>query len=384
VADARGGRAGADGGDGEGGEVGALNDVLTAVRGTLSEWLQLRWSDLRFIEPLAGFVLVAILLGTSLALLLTRGRVRPGGVRQIVLPAILPAIPRPAVPGLRHAAIALFALGIPFFALAVADPRVTVVREGVMQPGQRIAILIDGSGSMVLPFEAPRLQPAMNRTFYTAVAAAERFVRLRMAGHHADITAVIEFGSEAFVVTPFTTDAENVILSLRLIGEPRAWNGFNVFGTTIVQGIDQGLQLFSTFDVLTTSGNMIVLLTDGNDGETMFRGRTLAQMMDDARSRKIPVYMVRLGFEKRLGDGTWDALWKSAVERAGGRFYAAFDEASLLRALADIDRLSTARIAVRHYSTATPAFPGYALVASALWLTAAALKLAVPYFRTFP
>jgi len=39
---------------------------------------------------------------------------------------------------------------------------------------------------------------------------------------------------------------------------------------------------------------------------------------------------------------------------------------------------------VRHYATAVPAFQGYALMALALWLTAALLKLTVPYFRTFP
>jgi Ca-activated chloride channel family protein len=291
---------------------------------------------------------------------------------------------RSRLAALRHSAFVLFVLGIPFFALAFADPRATVVRAETTQPGQRIAIVIDGSGSMVLPFEAPRLRPAMDRTFYTAVAAAERFVSLRMNGNHSDIIGVIEFGSEAFVVTPFTTDYENVILSLNLIGEPRAWNRFNVFGTTIIQGIAQGLQLFSTFDVLRASGNMMVIFSDGNDGETTFRGRTLEEMMAEARDRRIPIHMVRLGFDKRLGDVIWDPLWKPMVERSGGRFYPAFDEETILRAISEIDRLSTGRIAVRHYATAAPAFPGYAVVAVALWLTAGVLKLTVPYFRTFP
>ena len=180
------------------------------------------------------------------------------------------------VPALRHAAFVLFVLGIPFFAVAFADPRFTAVRQEATQPGRRIAILIDASGSMVLPFEAPRLEPVMDRAFYAAVAAAERFVRLRMAGGHNDIIGVVEFGNEAFVVTPFTTDYQNVILSLKLIGDPRAWNRFNVFGTTIIQGIDQGLQLFKTFDVLDASGNMMVIFSDGNDGESTFRGRIAA------------------------------------------------------------------------------------------------------------
>lgn len=364
--------------------MGALSDLFVVVRGTLNEWLQLRWGDLRFGQLAAAFLLGAVLLAIPLMLLLARGRSSRHAPKQMVLPAVLPVMQRPGLAALRHAAFVLFVLGIPFFALAFADPRVTAVREETSQSGRRIAILIDASGSMVLPFEAPSLRPVMDRAFYTAVAAAERFVRVRMAAKHSDIIGVVEFGNEAFVVTPFTTDYENVILSLKLIGDPRAWNRFNVFGTTIIQGIDQGLQLFRTFDVLSASGNMIVIFTDGNDDETTFRGRTLDDMLAEARDNEIPIHMVRVGFDKPLGEIPYDPLWKPAVERTGGRFYPAFDEDSLLRAISDIDRLSTGRIAVRRYSTVSPAFPGYALVAVALWLTAGALKLGFPFFRTFP
>jgi Ca-activated chloride channel family protein len=363
--------------------MGPLSGLSVLISGTLDEWLQLRWSDLRFAQSVAAIVLGVVLLAMPLVLLLARGRGRQAA-RRMALPAVLPVMHRSAMSALRHSAFVLFVLGVPFFALAFADPRVTAVRGETSQEGRRIAMLIDASGSMVLPFEAPRLRPVMDRAFYTAVAAAERFVTLRMDGKHRDVIGVIEFGNEAFVVTPFTTDYENIILSLKLIGEPRAWNRFNVFGTTIVQGIDQGLQLFRTFDVSRASGNMMVIFSDGNDGETTFRGRTLDDMMADAGDRDIPMYMVRLGFDKRLGDATWDTLWKPVVERSGGRFYAASDENTLLRAINDIDRAATGRIAVRHYSTAVPAFPGYALVAVALWLTAALLKLGFPFFRTFP
>ena len=364
--------------------MGALSELAVLVRGTLNEWLQLRWSDLRAEQLAAAFLLGGALLAVPLVLLLARGGSSGRARRRVALPAVLPVMPRSRISSLRHAAFVLFVAGIPFFALAFADPRVSIVREETSQSGRRMAIVIDASGSMVLPFEAPRLRPVMDRTFYTAVAAAERLVRLRMAAHHNDIVGVIEFGNEAFVVTPFTTDYENVVLSLRLIGDPRAWNRFNVFGTTIIQGIDQGLALFRTFDVIDASGNMMVLFSDGNDGAATFRGRTLAAMMADASDRGIPIYMVRLGFGKRLGDVEWDSLWKGAVEQSGGRFYPAFDENSLLGALAEIDRLSTGRIAVRRYEAVAPVFPGFAIAAVALWLTAGALKLTLPYFRTFP
>lgn len=361
-----------------------LRDLPAAIQTTLTDW-RAHWDNLRFEELSIAVLVVVILLAAAGLVLLTRALRSPRhGATRLTLPAILPVIRRSPLSKVRHAPFVMFALGVPLFAVALADPRVTLVQEEVSRSGRRIAILIDGSGSMVLPFESPTLKPVMERSFYTAVAAAERFVRLRMAGGHTDVMSLIQFGNEAYVVTPFTTDYENVLLSTRLIGEPRAWNRFNVFGTTIIQGIDQGLELFKTFGMFNATGNLIVLFTDGNDGETMFRGRTLEQMMTDARAHQIPIYMVRMGFGKRLGDVAWDGLWKAAVEHSGGRFYAAADENSILRAIGDIDRVATGRIGVRRYSSAIPGFAGYTLGAVVLWLGAAVLKLGVPFFRTFP
>lgn len=355
------------------------------MRAAVSEVLALRWSELRFMEASAALLVLAVLLAISLLMLLARDlRSRRVGRTHVALPAILPVIRRSSWSATRHAAFVIFALGVPFFAVALADPRVALVQEEVTRPGRRIAILIDGSGSMVMPFESPTLAPEHNRTFYTAVAAAERFLRLRMDGGHSDVTALIQFGNEAYLVTPFTTDYENVLLSMRLIGQPRAWNAFHIFGTTIIQGVERGLQLFKTANLEDESGNLMVIFSDGNDGETRFRGRTLDDLMSDARTLAIPIYMVRLGFDLQFGDVMWDPLWKASVERTGGRFYAASNENTIMRAVSDIDRLSTGRVIVREYSSVLPRFPGYTLVAVALWLSAGALKLGFRSFRTFP
>ena len=362
-----------------------MSGFFAAVGSMFGAWDSLRWNGLEFAQRPTTLLLIAVLVAAPLLLLLARAlRTEPRRRVRVALPAVLSVMRRSPLSPARHAAFLLFVSGIPFFAVAVADPRSGSVREEVIHAGRRIAILIDGSGSMVLPFESPKLQPALDRTFYTAVAASERFVRLRIAGRNADRIAIIEFGNEAYVVTPFTTDYDNAVLSLRLIGEPRAWNRFNVFGTTIVQGIEQGMQLFKTFNLLDGSDNMILLFTDGNDGETMFRGRTLDSMMLEARKNGIPIFMVRLGYGKRIGDVPYDALWKTAVERSGGRFYVADEEDALLRAVADIDRRAVGRIAERRYASASPEFAGYALVAIGLWLAAGTLKLAFPWFRTFP
>ena len=54
------------------------------------------------------------------------------------------------------------------------------------------------------------------------VAAADTFIRERMKGQYKDLMAVVEFGDAAYVVTPFTNDYDNVLLSVSLIGEQTA------------------------------------------------------------------------------------------------------------------------------------------------------------------
>lgn len=365
--------------------MGALSDLFQAIGGTLAAWERIAWSDLEFSKLQAAVLVGAVMVAVPLLVLLARS-LRSGSRSRarVALPAILAGMPRSPLASGRHAPFLMFVAGIPFFAVAMADPHTTAGRQQSTYSGRQIAIVIDSSGSMVMPFEAPTLKPVINRTFYTAVSASERFVRLRMAGGRADRIAIVQFGNEAYVVTPFTTDHQNAVLSLKLIGEPRAWNRFNVFGTTIIQGLEQGLQLFKTFNLLDGSDNMLVIFTDGNDGETNFRGRTLAEMMEDARRNAIPIFMVRLGYGQQLGDVTWDALWKPMVERSGGRFYPAPDEPAILRALADIDRLGAGRLTMSRQGSPLPAFAGYTLIAVGLWLAAGTLKLTFPYFRTFP
>ena len=100
----------------------------------------------------------------------------------------------------------MFLAGIPFFAVALADPHTSFRRDEVSYLGRRIAVLVDASTSMTMNVrhdEAPRA--GSKPTFFTAVAAAERFMRLRMSGPYHDLIALIQFGNEAYVVTPFTT-----------------------------------------------------------------------------------------------------------------------------------------------------------------------------------
>lgn len=360
-----------------------MRDVLIALRGTWDEWLRTRWSDLQFAGAREALLVFVALLAVALLVLLV-GVMRRGSQRgKVALPALLPVMRQSPASLLRHVPLLLFIAGVPFFAVALADPLTGFAREEVSYPGRRIALLVDGSTSMVIRFESAAKRPGES-TFFTAIAAAEQFIRRRMTGPYRDLVALIQFGNFAYVVTPFTNDYENILLSTRLVGDPAEWGRFPDWGTTIIEGIDQATQLFRTFDFTNASGNLMIVFTDGRDSQLNQQREELDRVVSDARRWNIPVYMMRTAFNRREGEILQDAIWKTTVERTGGRFYAAYDDESIARALREIDRLSPGRIETREYSISRPRFAGWALVAVGLWMTAALLKLGFGVFRTFP
>jgi Ca-activated chloride channel family protein len=356
-----------------------------ALRTTIDEWSRTRWEDLQFSDVRTALLVFAVFAALAVLVLVARWAMgRGAGRTHIVLPAVLPVMRRSTLASVRHAPILLFALGLPFFALALADPHTGFTREEVSYPGRRIALLVDASTSMVMSFKSTQLKTQGESTFFTAVAAAERFIQRRMDGPYKDLVALIQFGNEAYVVTPFTTDYENILLSTRLISDPREWGRFSDWGTTIIEGIDQATQLFRAFDFVNASGNLMIVFTDGRDSELTRQGKPIEALVAESRELKIPVHMVRTAYNFREGQIVKDAIWKGAVQRTGGRFYAAYDDESITRALNEIDRLSPGRIEVREYSVQRPRFSAYALTAVVFWLVAAWLKLGFGVFRTFP
>ena len=367
--------------------MGALTQARTLFAEVLKEWQTLRLAELAYRHRQAALFAVILLISLAAVALLTRLLiVRRPGTEGVTLPALL-AWTRPSVLSLgRHGALLFFLLGVPFFVFALADPYTSLTRQEVAFPGRRIAVMIDASSSMMAQFPTPRLgakEPGQN-TFFTTVAAAETFIRQRIRGKYKDLIALIEFGDQAYVVTPFTTDYDNILLSLSLIGD---WSEFMKFpdtGTTIGLALDQGVSLFRAFDFLNASGNLILLFSDGQDSQVSARGAKVSDILSTAASAKIPIFFIRMAYNHHEGDIIPDPIWKSAVESTGGRFYAGSDEASILRAIAEIDRLGAGSVQVKQYSSERPRFTSLALFAFALWTTALGLKLTVPYFQKFP
>ncbi len=362
-------------------------DRLTALWGqigaTLGELERLAPGDIGFVR-LREALLVAALLGIlALGALVARAvRADRPGRRAIMLPALVPAAGRPGRGAVRHGAFLLFLAGLPFFAAALAAPQATLVQEETSYPGHRITILIDASLSMNSAFSTRQLRAG--NTFLANVAAAEYFVRRRMDGPYHDLVALIEFGSRAYIVTPFTNDYENILLSIGLIGTPEEYRRFPDHGTLIMEAINRGVQLYRTFDFLQATGNLIVIFSDGQDTHAVHEDRSLDDILGEASDNEIPVYFIRTSYDQQLGDILPDVVWKEAVERTGGRFFPAANEEMIIEAVHEIDRLAAGRIQVTRYVTRDPRFAPFALIAAALWTAALALTLGIRTFRRFP
>jgi von Willebrand factor type A domain len=364
--------------------IGRLRTLLEAAA---AEWRSVRLDDLQFWHRSEARILFMWLLAITLVLVIVRSLLqrRPGRHR-IVVPAILKSMPKSRASFVLYAPLLFFLAGLPFFFIALADPYSALVSREVSFPGRRICIMVDASTSMRTPFTAATLnkRAATDAAFFTSVAAAESFVRLRMKNHYRDLIGLVEFGNEAYVVTPFTHDYENILLSISLIGDPVEFSMFPDQGTIIGRAIEEGTSLFKAFDFLESAGNLIVIFSDGEDTRAQIGTRSLDDIVQSAFAAKIPVFLVRTNYDRTKGQVIPDELWIPAVEKTGGKFYAANNEKALLDAIAEIDSASTGTIEVRQYSSQQPRFAVFALIAGAFWTAAAGLKLGIPYFQKLP
>lgn len=342
-----------------------------------------------------AITLLLVIAGGSAGLLLLRSSIRAGlsgtsfrrSRNRIAVPALLARVPGSWLSPIRHLPIFCWLVGLPFFALALAEPFVTLAADDVTHPGRRIAVLIDASSSMLAPFPAQQLgaHAPNEAAFFTTVAAAQAFIRQRKTGPYKDLVSLVEFGDEAYVVTPFTTDYDNVLLSASLIGD---WGEFMHFpnqGTTIGVALDRAIGLFRAYNFADAAGNLMVLFSDGQDTQVTIGERPVSDVFAQAIAMRIPVYFIRTSRGKTLGQIAPDtAIWKPAVESTGGRFYAAANENDVLRAIADIDKRSPGAITIKRYSTNQPRFAPFALAAATAWALALAAHLLLPFTRTFP
>jgi hypothetical protein len=346
-------------------------------------WREIDTSGLHFVHLDASRLAVIVFVALTMIGFVRRISTRSAGRRRLALPGVVPPMAGSCLSATRHGVQLPFLIGLGFLCVALADPYSGIIRRERSYPGRRIAMLIDASSSMMTPFSATRLIGS-GIAFSTNVAAADYFIRLRMKGRYRDLVALVEFGDEAYVITPFTNDYDNILLNVSLIGDVDEYREFPDKGTIIGQAIDQGVELFRAFDFLKASGNAMVIFSDGQDTQLSVHGRSVYDILQAASEAHIPIYFIRTSYNRALGAVVPDEIWKPAVERTGGRFYAGSSEEAILEAIRDIDRLSGGRIEVKEYSVQQPRFSPYAAAALAFWTLALALRFTFPWFRRFP
>ena len=364
-----------------------FRDISELVMATWAEWGDLRLERLIFSESGTARQVVMALVGLAAVFMVIRsfGGRNPGHKR-LALPAIVTSSGWSRASLSRHGALILALAGLPFFILALADPRTSLTRSETTYPGRRISLLIDASSSMLsaLPSSTLAKGAPNNAAFFTTVGAARYFIERRMAGKYRDLMALIEFGDDAYVITPFTTDYENILLSTALIGD---WNEFMAFpdqGTVVARAVEQSVGLFQAFDFLDAAGNLMVIFTDGADADVLENGKTVDDVLAEAQKAKIPVYLIKIGGNIESKRSVADELWIGAVKKTGGQFFSGGDEATIIRSIQAIDRLSAGTIEMKQYSTERPRFAPFALAAVALWCAALILRFTIPTFQTFP
>ena len=367
--------------------MGALSELRAQLTALVVESRGLSLQELFFAAESTARLAAVMLIGLAVCVLLLRLITRRSSGRgRLALPSLIEwARPRRGSL-LRHGALIVALAGVPFFALALADPKTALTREETSYPGRRITLMIDASSSMLSSMPSNRLaKDAPNDAmFFTTVGAARYFVELRMKGKYRDLLALVEFGDQAYVITPFTTDYENILFSMSLIGD---WTEFMTFpdqGTVIANAIDQSVGLFRAFDVLDAAGNAMVIFSDGIDAEVTEDGRSAYDVLRDAQKTNIPVYFIRTGVPGRLPPGVSDEAWTAAVARTGGKFFHGTDEAAVIRAVQEIDRAAVGRVEMKRYTTEQPRFASFAIIGAALWSLALAMRLTMPWFQVFP
>jgi hypothetical protein len=360
--------------------VGQLTADATALR-------DVNLPNLHYVHGSPALTLGLVVAGLSLATLVAHLVARRAiGRNQVVVPTVFRAAGGNGFSVVRFLPLALFLGGLPFFYLALADPYTAMTRQEASYPGRRIALLLDASSSMMVPFPSSQLRTSSSNeaTFLTTVAAAEAFVRHRASGKYRDLMALIEFGDEAYVVTPFTHDYDNVLLSMALVGD---WSEFMQFpdgGTAIGRAIDRSVGLFKAFNFLDAAGNAMVIFSDGQDTQVTTQGKRIEEVLAAAIESKVPVFLIRTSRGKQLGDVLPDAIWKPAIEQTGGRFYAAATESDVIAAVGDIDRRAVGTIAVTHYAVQRPQFRPFAVVTAGFWALGILLTTVGRPFRKFP
>jgi hypothetical protein len=175
--------------------------------------------DFRFSDAADAAVVCAVILSIALLVLLLRvARGRGPGRTHVAIPSVVPVMHRSSWRCfvICRSCSSCWACRASRWRWPIRRPasRAKRSRTGAAHRAAGGRLDQHGHGLQVHAFKTQG-----ESTFFTAVAGAEYFIKRRMNGPLPGPVALIQFGNQAYVVTPFTNDYENILLSVRLVSD---------------------------------------------------------------------------------------------------------------------------------------------------------------------
>lgn len=232
--------------------------------------------------------------------------------------------------------------------LAVARPQMVGQPEIKVKTARSFVVAADISFSMA------------NRDW---VVGSERFTRWEavkqllsefISQREGDRLALIFFGTNAYLQTPFTTDLDVVEWFLEETDVGMAGQM-----TSIGKAIGFGIRLFEED---TLDQKVMLLLTDGKDGG---KGITPSDAAYMAKGDSIKIYTLGIGDPDAPGSDLDEATLKNISEITGGRYFRAMDVDELAEAYATLQELEPMEFEEEDYKPVTSLYY-YPLVVSIL------------------
>lgn len=188
-----------------------------------------------------------------------------------------------------------------------------------------LILAVDISGSM----DARDLADAEGNP-QQRLAAVKDVINGFIAERDGDRVALIVFGSNAYLQTPFTEDLES---AAELMDQTQV----GMAGPHTAMGDAIGLAL-RTFEGSEVEQKLLILLSDGADTNSQMSPLNATEIAADAGVR---IFTIGVGDPTATGDKRVDLQTLEAIaERASGAFYLAEDEEGLRDIYAEIDRLN--------------------------------------------
>ena len=244
----------------------------------------------------------------------------------------------------RRVPLALRALALMAFVVALARPQTGITSESVLTEGIDIVLVLDVSTSML----AEDLEP--NR-LVAAKAVASEFV----SGRRNDRLGLVAFAGDAFTQAPLTFDY-GVVRSL--IDELDV--GMIEDGTAVGMGLATAVKRLQSSQA---ESRVIVLLTDGSNNRGEIGPITAARM---AQALGMRVYTIGAGSQGTARVPVPDPLGgtryatmrvdvdeptlREVAELTGGRYFRATDTESLTAIYAEIDELERTEVEIERFT----------------------------------